>query len=208
MKILVIDNRDSFVFNLVQILRESPSAPSFEVKDCDSLADTDMSAYDGILISPGPGIPSEAGMMTEILAGCAGTHSIFGVCLGFQAIVEHFGGTISPMAFPRHGHRSSLRITGCDDPIFRGIPDGTAAGRYHSWKADPENLPMVLEATSFDEDGNIMSVRHRHLPVFGVQFHPESCMTDCGRTMVENWLKVTASVAGRKLKPAARKTKR
>lgn len=191
-RILVIDNRDSFVFNLVQLLRESGRRPSVEVVSCDCLEGLHPEDFDGVLISPGPGIPSEAGSMTGFLSSCIGARvPVLGVCLGFQAIAEHFGGTISPMPHPRHGHLSRLHITFPGDPVLKGVPEGTAVGRYHSWKADPDNLPEELRVTSIDEDGNIMSISHRSLPVYGFQFHPESFITGCGKLMTDNWLSLT-----------------
>lgn len=190
-RILVIDNRDSFVFNLVQLLRESSPEPEIDVAGCDSLEDIRPEEYDGVLISPGPGIPSEAGGMTGFLARCTVSRiPVLGICLGMQAITEHFGGTIAPMPHPKHGHMSRLHIAEPQDPIIKGVPEGAAVGRYHSWKAVEESLPEELIVTSYDEDGNIMSISHRDLPLYGLQFHPESVISEYGRLMADNWLSI------------------
>lgn len=189
MKLLLVDNRDSFVYNIVQILRESEFAPDFDVVCNDAIPFASVGAYDGLILSPGPGVPEEAGGLMELIGRCAGTHPVLGICLGHQAIVEHFGGRILNMPSPLHGHRTSLRITDPDDHVLKGVPDGAYVGRYHSWTADASSLPPCLKVTSFDEDGNVMSVRHTGLPIFGLQFHPESYISlDYGPRMVDNWL--------------------
>ena len=187
-RILIIDNYDSFVFNIVQLMRELPAPPDTMVVKNTDIPFGQLNSFQGIVLSPGPGIPSEAGSLPELLRQCATTHPLLGICLGHQAIVEHFGGTISPLPSPLHGHRSHLKITDNSDPLLHGVDDGTAIGRYHSWTADPATLPPCLRVSATDEEGHIMVVRHTTLPVCGVQFHPESYISACGAQMVANWL--------------------
>lgn len=189
-KILVIDNHDSFVYNIVQLLREAECAPQFDVVKNDEVIMENLDGYDGLLLSPGPGIPSEAGKMMEAILHCWRTKAILGICLGHQAIAEAFGGSLLQLTTPFHGHRSFLRISDDGDPVLHGIPQPAEVGRYHSWVVDPETLPDCLCVSSTDEDGNIMSLRHRKLPVFGVQFHPESYISNCGAAIIANWLSI------------------
>lgn len=189
MRLLLVNNRDSFVYNIVQLLRESMYAPDFDVADNERIPFDETGLYDGMILSPGPGIPSEAGRMTDLIGKCAGTHPLLGICLGHQAIVEHFGGRILNMPFPLHGHRTSLHIADPADPLLAGVREGEYVGRYHSWTADAGNIPSCLMVSSFDKEGNVMSVRHVSLPVFGLQFHPESYISKgCGARILDNWL--------------------
>ena len=184
-KILVIDNYDSFTYNLVHFLEELNC--EVVVKRNDQLLLGDVEAFDKIVMSPGPGIPDEAGLLKEIIAKYAPTKSIFGVCLGQQAIAEVFGGTLINLDKVYHGIATKIKITK-EDPLFNDIPNEIEVGRYHSWVVDP-NLPDVLEATSIDENGQIMSLRHKSYNVCAVQFHPESVLTPYGKKILENWLK-------------------
>lgn len=187
-RILIIDNYDSFVFNIVQLIQKSTDNLMLSIVKNDSIEFNRLGNYDGIILSPGPGIPSEAGDLMMLLEQCAPTHPILGICLGHQAIIEHFGGKIKNLSKPMHGHKSSLHITDSDEFLFENIKEGAAIGRYHSWSADEASLPSCLKITSYDEEGNVMSVRHSHLPVRGLQFHPESYISECGTRILQNWI--------------------
>lgn len=193
MRILIIDNYDSFVFNIVQLIKETAYKPLFDVVKNDAIPFDTLNHYQGIILSPGPGIPSEAGDLMKLIDLCATTHSILGICLGHQAIIEYFGGKIINLRAPMHGHRSYLTITDSTDSLFRNIKDGTAIGRYHSWSADKSSLPACLTVSSHDEEGNIMSVKHNNLPIHGLQFHPESYISECGSSIINNWLESISS---------------
>ena len=184
-KILVIDNYDSFTYNLVHYLEDLDC--EVIVKRNDQLSLDEVDAFDKIVLSPGPGIPNEAGLLKDIIARYAPTKSIFGVCLGQQAIAEVFGGSLINLEEVYHGIATKINITK-EDILFKGLPKEIEVGRYHSWVADP-NLPEVLEATSFDKNGQVMSLRHKSYDVCAVQFHPESVLTPDGKKILENWLK-------------------
>ncbi|MEM7380330.1 MAG: aminodeoxychorismate/anthranilate synthase component II [Bacteroidota bacterium] len=186
MKVLVIDNYDSFTYNLVHYLEDLDCTVT--VKRNDQLSLDDVDEYQKIVLSPGPGIPDEAGLLKEIIACYAPTKSILGVCLGQQAIGEVFGGTLVNLEEVYHGIATNVRIT-VEDEIFKGLPEEIMVGRYHSWVVDTE-LPEELEVTSVDDNGQIMSLRHRSLNVRGVQFHPESVLTPEGKKILENWLQI------------------
>ena len=147
----------------------------------------EVDAFDKIVLSPGPGIPDEAGLLKDIIAKYAPTKSIFGVCLGQQAIAEVFGGSLINLDKVYHGIATKINIIQ-EDVLFEGLPKEIEVGRYHSWVVDP-NLPEVLKATSFDENGQVMSLRHKDYDVCAVQFHPESVLTPVGKKILENWLK-------------------
>lgn len=183
-KILVIDNYDSFTYNLVHYLEELGC--EVIVKRNDQLTLEEVNAFDKIVLSPGPGIPDEAGLLKQIIEKYAPTKSIFGVCLGQQAIAEVFGGSLINLDEVYHGIATKINITK-EDVLFVGIPNEIEVGRYHSWVVNP-NLPDSLEATSVDENGQIMSLRHKTYDVRAVQFHPESVLTPQGKKMLENWL--------------------
>lgn len=193
MRILIIDNYDSFVFNIVQLIKETAYKPLFDVVKNDAIPFDTLNHYQGIILSPGPGIPSEAGDLMKLIDLCATTHSILGICLGHQAIIEYFGGKIINLRAPMHGHHSYLTITDSTDSLFRNIKDGTAIGRYHSWSADKSSLPACLTVSSYDEEGNVMSVKHNNLPIHGLQFHPESYISECGSSIINNWLESISS---------------
>jgi len=184
-KILVIDNYDSFTYNLVHYLEDLDC--EVIVKRNDQLALEEVDAFDKIVLSPGPGIPDEAGLLKEIIAKYAPSKSIFGVCLGQQAIAEVFGGSLINLEEVYHGIATKINITQ-EDILFEGLPKEIEVGRYHSWVVNPE-LPEVLKATSFDENGQVMSLRHSEYDVCAVQFHPESVLTPEGKKILENWLK-------------------
>ncbi|RKN78349.1 anthranilate synthase component II [Ulvibacterium marinum] len=183
-KILVIDNYDSFTYNLVHYLEDLDC--EVVVKRNDQLTLDEVEAFEKIVLSPGPGIPDEAGLLKEIIATYAFSKRIFGVCLGQQAIGEVFGGTLVNLEKVYHGVATTIRIVEEDD-LFRGIPKEIEVGRYHSWVVHPD-LPENLEATSFDENGQIMSLRHKEFDVCAVQFHPESVLTPHGKQILGNWL--------------------
>jgi anthranilate synthase component 2 len=187
MKILMIDNYDSFTYNLVHML-ETFDGVSVVVKRNDQLTLDDVVPFEKIVLSPGPGIPSEAGRMPEIVRAFAETKSILGVCLGHQCIGEIFGGTLLNIKAPIHGKATPIEITEPSEPLFRGLPARFSVGRYHSWVVQNEGLPQEIQVTAVDDTGSIMALRHTRLDVRGVQFHPESILTEHGRTMLENWI--------------------
>lgn len=186
-QILVINNYDSFVYNIMQLLRESRHCKADIVYN-DAIPFGKLEQYDGILLSPGPGIPREANQLTELIRTCRNTHPLLGICLGHQAIAESFGGRLLNLPAPRHGHESRLQLTDSNDILFSGIPQPIKTGRYHSWVVDPSTLSPELCVSSIDEEGHIMSFYHKSLPVHGVQFHPESYITSHGARMISNWL--------------------
>ena len=186
-RILLIDNYDSFTYNLVHML-ETFDGVSVVVKRNDQLTLDDVVPFEKIVLSPGPGIPSEAGLMPEIVRAFAETKSIFGVCLGHQCIGEIFGGTLLNITAPIHGKATPIEITDPTEPLFKGLPKRFSIGRYHSWVVQNEGLPKEIQVTAVDDAGSIMALRHTRLDVRGVQFHPESILTEHGRTMLENWI--------------------
>ena len=184
-KIIVIDNYDSFTYNLVHYLEDLDC--EVIIKRNDQLSLNEVEAFDKIVLSPGPGIPDEAGLLKEIIKQYAPTKSILGVCLGQQAIGEVFGGKIINLDEVYHGVATNVDVIVDDEPMFSELEKNFEVGRYHSWVVDT-NLPDALEATSFDENGQIMSLRHKKYDVKGVQFHPESVLTPDGKKILENWL--------------------
>lgn len=183
-KILVIDNYDSFTYNLVHLIYEL--GLEAEVWRNDKFSLEDVQAFDKILLSPGPGIPSEAGLLLDVIKTYAPTKSILGVCLGQQAIAEVFGGELYNLAKPVHGTATNLNIIK-DDVLYNWLPKNFKVGRYHSWAVKSDNLPSDLEITAVDDEGVMMSVRHKQFDVRGVQFHPESVLTEFGKEMIGNW---------------------
>lgn len=186
MKILVLDNYDSFVYNLVHIIRELGYEVDVFRNDKISLEDVDK--YDKILLSPGPGIPEEAGIMMDLLKRYAPTKSIFGVCLGHQAIGETFGATLSNMDVVLHGLGMETNVVEESEVLFQGMDKAFEAGRYHSWVVDKDSISDELEVTALGEDDKVMAIRHKTYDVRGVQFHPESVLTAGGKKIVQNWL--------------------
>jgi anthranilate synthase component 2 len=186
MKILLFDNYDSFTYNLRHILLELGA--EVEVRRNDRIRLDEVEAYDKIVLSPGPGIPSEAGLLLPLIERYAPTKSILGVCLGEQAIGEVFGAKLLNLTHVFHGVCSDIRIV-AKEPLFAGLEPGFCAGRYHSWVVANEGLPDCLEVTAVDAtEGRIMAIRHRTCDVRGVQFHPESVLTPHGKTILRNWL--------------------
>jgi len=187
MKILIIDNYDSFTYNLVHMVEKiTGNLPT--VFRNDEITLEDINVYDMIMLSPGPGIPNEAGILKEIIRSYAGKKPIFGICLGLQAIVEVFGGSISNMDQVFHGVATSMKVTKPEAVIFHGIEEKFQAARYHSWIASNDDFPNELEITSEDEEGGIMAIRHRDFPISAVQFHPESILTEVGEQLVKNFI--------------------
>lgn len=187
MKILVLDNYDSFTYNLVHAI-ESISGQKVEVHRNDKISLEGISRFDKIVLSPGPGIPDEAGIMKDVIRTYAGTKSILGVCLGHQAIGEVFGGTLVNLDRVFHGIATPINLEVNDEPIFNGLPAKFPGGRYHSWIVDRATLPECFEITATEENGQIMAMRHKQFDVRGVQFHPESVLTEGGLKIIENWL--------------------
>ncbi len=186
MKILVIDNYDSFVYNLVHYLEELDCEVT--VKRNDQFELEEAGKYDKILLSPGPGIPDEAGLLKAVIKQYAGKVPMLGVCLGQQAIGEVFGGSIINLKEVFHGVATRTTIVVEDEPLFNGLDTQIEVGRYHSWVVDRDTFPNELEITSEDENGQIMSLRHREYDIRAVQFHPESVLTPQGKTMIKNWI--------------------
>lgn len=186
-KILVIDNYDSFTYNLVHYIRNLTNE-IVEVYRNDQIDPDAVDNYEKILLSPGPGIPSEAGICIDVIRRYAATKSILGVCLGHQAIAEAFGGKLTNLDKVYHGVATPIEILMPDDRLFKDIPLNIEVGRYHSWVVSQEDLPDCLHVNSRDESGIIMGVSHSTYDVKGVQFHPESVLTENGLKMVGNWL--------------------
>lgn len=187
-KVLIIDNYDSFTYNLVHLVNEL--GMECEVWRNDQFKLEDVDQFDKIILSPGPGIPSEAGLLLDVIRTYAPTKSIFGVCLGQQAIAEAFGGSLYNLSRPMHGISTPIKVTDADEQLFASLPGNISVGRYHSWVVSKEGLPDVLTITAIDEkDDSIMALRHKTLDVRGVQFHPESVLTEYGKEMMGNWLK-------------------
>jgi len=184
--VLVIDNYDSFTYNLVHLINEVGYEAEVWRNDKFELADVEK--YDKILLSPGPGIPEEAGLLLDVIKTYAPTKSIFGVCLGQQAIAEVFGGTLLNLGRPMHGIATPVTVVDGDEPLFWECPQTINVGRYHSWVVSKENFPSCLKITARDHKNEIMALRHETLDVRGVQFHPESVLTEFGKQMMENWL--------------------
>ncbi|MDH6356619.1 aminodeoxychorismate/anthranilate synthase component II [Parabacteroides sp. PF5-9] len=187
MNILLLDNYDSFTYNLLHILKEMKA--DVEVHRNDKIRLEDVVRFDKILLSPGPGIPQEAGMLLPLIKEYAPTKSILGVCLGEQAIGEAFGATLINLKEVHHGECSDIRVV-VKDPLFEEMQPIFRAGRYHSWVVSKDHFPDELEIIAEDmQDKQIMALRHRNYDVRGIQFHPESILTPNGKKMIENWIK-------------------
>ena len=186
MKILVFDNYDSFTYNLVHAVKKL-GYNDVEVHRNDKIALEDIARFDKIILSPGPGIPSESGILLDVIRTYAPSKSILGVCLGEQAIAEAFGGTLINLSEVHHGISSMVDVLE-KDVLFDGLPKRIEAGRYHSWAAEKTTLPECLTITAVDEEGMIMALAHKEYDVRGVQFHPESVLTPDGEQMLKNWL--------------------
>ena len=185
MKIVIIDNYDSFTYNLSHLVKELGA--EVDVVRNDQFSLDDIESYSKIILSPGPGIPSEAGLLLDVIRTYAGRKPILGVCLGHQAIGEVFGGKLENLSDVLHGVATPCHII-ADDPIFSGIERDITIGRYHSWVVSKDGFPECLEVTAVSDEGQIMALRHKTLNVRGIQFHPESVLTPDGKKMILNWL--------------------
>lgn len=186
MKIVIIDNYDSFTYNLSHLLKELGA--EVDVVRNDKFELKDLEQYDKIVLSPGPGIPSEAGLLLDVIRTYAGRKPILGVCLGHQAIGEVFGASLENLKEVYHGVQTDGTQLG-NDYIFEGLPERVMMGRYHSWVVAKDSVPECLEVTAMSDDGEIMAMRHRQYDIHGIQFHPESVLTPEGKTIVGNFLK-------------------
>jgi anthranilate synthase component II len=187
-KILVIDNYDSFTYNLVHYIGKITGERA-DVFRNDEISVDDAGKYDKILLSPGPGVPSEAGIILDLIRKYGPTKSILGVCLGHQAIGEAFGGSLINLDKVYHGIATDIDVLTPDDELYQGIPGRFKVGRYHSWVVAKEDLPDCFTITCMDERGLIMGISHKQYDVKGVQYHPESVLTEHGMKIMENWLK-------------------
>ena len=188
MNILLIDNRDSFVYNVKALIEQCNVADRVDVVPNDKIDFGRLGYYSGIVLSPGPGIPNEAADMPKLIDICENTHSILGICLGHQAIAEHFGAKLHNLPHPLHCKQGKLKVVKPEDILLRGLSCCETIGHYHSWVVAWEELPECIEVTATDNENNIMSFSHKSKPLYGLQFHPESFMTSCGKTIVQNWL--------------------
>ena len=186
MKIVIIDNYDSFTYNLSHLLKELGA--EVDVVRNDKFELKDLEQYDKIVLSPGPGIPSEAGLLLDVIRTYAGRKPILGVCLGHQAIGEVFGASLENLKEVYNGVQTEGTQLG-NDYIFEGLPERVMMGRYHSWVVAKDSVPECLEVTAMSDDGEIMAMRHRQYDIHGIQFHPESVLTPEGKTIVGNFLK-------------------
>lgn len=187
MKILVFDNYDSFTYNLVHLV-EKIMQQKVDVFRNDQIALEEVKAYDKIILSPGPGIPEEAGLLLPLIREYASSKSILGVCLGHQAIGEAFGGKLVNLDKVYHGIATPITITNLQAEILKGLGDTISVGRYHSWIVSDQDFPADLEVTAVDDNGFIMGLQHKIFDVQGVQFHPESVLTPAGEQIIRNWL--------------------
>jgi anthranilate synthase component 2 len=187
MKILILDNYDSFTYNLVHMV-EDITGENPTVYRNDEISIQAIDAYDLIMLSPGPGIPDEAGILKEVIKTYAGKKPIFGVCLGLQAITEVFGGSLENLDSVFHGVATTMEVTNFDAAIYKDIPTEFEAARYHSWIASKKDFPKELEITAVDEFGDIMSLQHKEYSISAVQFHPESILTPLGEQIVRNFI--------------------
>lgn len=185
-KIVLIDNYDSFTYNLAHLVKQLGAV--VDVVRNDQFMLNQLEPYDKILLSPGPGIPSEAGLLLDVIRTYAGRKPIFGVCLGLQAVAEVFGGTLENLTEVYHGVATEGTLLD-NEPLFRGLPRRIMMGRYHSWVASRTTLPDCLEITAESDDGHIMGLKHRNYDIHAIQFHPESVLTPEGRKIMENWLR-------------------
>jgi anthranilate synthase component 2 len=185
MKTVIIDNYDSFTYNLSHLVKELGAEVTVVRNDQFNIGD--LEAFDKIILSPGPGIPEEAGLLLDVIRTYAGRKPILGVCLGHQAIGEVFGAQLENLKEVRHGIATPCNII-AEDYVFNGLPKQVTVGRYHSWVISGDNLPDCLEVTATSEGGHIMAIKHREYDIHGIQFHPESVLTPDGKKMLQNWL--------------------
>ena len=187
MKIVIIDNYDSFTYNLAHLVNEIEAEVTVFRNDQFQLSELDR--FDKIILSPGPGIPSEAGLLKDVIRKYAGRKPMLGVCLGHQAIGEAFGAKLTNLSEVYHGVATPCTQFG-NDPIFEGLPKRIEIGRYHSWVVDKSGFPDCLDITAVSDDGQIMGLKHKNYDIRGIQFHPESVLTPDGKKMIQNWLEL------------------
>mgnify|MGYP006269823019 CR=1 FL=1 len=190
MKILVLDNYDSFTYNLVHLIRELGYGERMDIHRNDAINLDTVEGYDKVLLSPGPGVPKDAGIMPELIRRYAPNKHILGVCLGHQSIAEAFGGKLYNLSTVLHGVSTQVEVLAPNDPFFKGVPRAFKIGRYHSWAVKPASLNQHLELLAVDDQGEVMAMKHKEYCVYGVQFHPESVITDHGKQMLKNWLEM------------------
>jgi len=188
-KVLILDNYDSFTYNLVHYVEANPNY-EVDVYRNDEITLEEVSQYNTIILSPGPGLPKDAGILTEVIKRYASTKKILGVCLGMQAIGEVYGGTLINLDDVFHGVATPLTVLDQTDLIFKGLPKSFNVGRYHSWVVSNKDFPEILNITSIEENGQIMSLKHKEHNLYGVQFHPESILTEHGKEMINNFLAI------------------
>jgi anthranilate synthase component 2 len=186
-RILLLDNYDSFTYNLLHYVEEAGDC-RVDVYRNDEISLEAVDAYKQIILSPGPGLPSEAGILVPLIKKYAASKKMLGVCLGLQAMAEAFGGKLIQLEQVMHGVGRDVKVTAQHDSIFTGLPPSFMAGRYHSWVANRSTLPDCFQITAEDEYGNIMAIRHKQFDLCGVQFHPESVLTPLGKTIIKNWV--------------------
>ncbi len=186
MKIVIIDNYDSFTYNLSHLVKELGAEVT--VYRNDKFKIEDLAKFDKIILSPGPGIPEEAGLLLEVIKAYAGKKPLLGVCLGHQAIGQVFGAKLTNLSEVYHGVQTPGKLLG-NDYLFEGLPSEIMMGRYHSWVVDQKDFPDCLEVTAESPEGYIMGLKHKTMDIHGIQFHPESVLTPDGRQIMENWLK-------------------
>jgi anthranilate synthase component 2 len=190
MKVLVLDNYDSFTFNLVHMMRELGLSSQMEVHRNDKIELDEVDKFDYILLSPGPGVPSEAGIMPKLIERYSPYKSILGVCLGHQGIAESFGAYLVNIPDVLHGVANNMTVLDKEDRLFKDVPEIFKVGHYHSWSVKPKSVPKHIKVTGEDELGHIMALTHTEFDVKGVQFHPESVMTEHGYRIMKNWLRM------------------
>ncbi|MBN2778586.1 MAG: aminodeoxychorismate/anthranilate synthase component II [Bacteroidales bacterium] len=189
LKIILIDNHDSFTYNLAAMFNNYRNV-RVKVEIPENTNIEKISEFDKIIFSPGPGISTEVPFMDDIMKLYHKTHPILGVCLGFQAISLHFGGSIRKLENVNHGKRKKLKILDKNSKLYQNIPQNSGIGLYHSWVLNKHDLPDCIKVTGECENGNIMSIEHQNYPLYGVQFHPESFVTEFGKTIIDNWIKI------------------
>ena len=188
-KILILDNYDSFTYNLVHYVEENLNY-EVDVFRNDQISLEAVDQYNTIILSPGPGLPEDAGILKELIRKYAGTKKILGVCLGMQAITEVFGGSLLNLETVFHGIETPIHVKNQKDLLYKNLPDTFNVGRYHSWVANSENIPNELNVTAIDDEGQIMSITHSNHKVYGVQYHPESILTEFGKEIINNFLAI------------------
>lgn len=188
-KILVLDSYDSFTYNLVHYVEANPNF-EVDVFRNDQISLEEVGNYNTIILSPGPGLPKDAGILKELIEKYASSKKILGVCLGMQAIGEVYGGSLINLKNVFHGVATPLKVLDKDDALYKGLPSQFNVGRYHSWVIDNAGFPNVLDITAVDENQQIMSIKHKDYNLYGVQFHPESILTEHGKEMITNFLNI------------------